>query len=241
MNKTIRSAIKVFTVTVFVTFIATNKENWVYKLLDLLGMDNEIGKKAILSALITLLVVILSAVISVIHDKFSVLTQKMELQIDIKTSDTTAKVLTFHPVKKEYQKQHINIEILLKPKGKITNAIIKKLGIRLEIYFNPEILDVYYCDKWDSQTIESFELKQRTILIDLFKQVKISGQEFNGKPHTLNEKFILKPIRIKDANTTLDYMIVSSFGPIVAKFASKMLLDVSSKKKIKIICKEMIS
>lgn len=122
--------------------------------------------------------------------------------------------------------QDVEIEITLQPKGRLSNLLIKKLGVTLDVYFNPELIDVSYSDRWDCEANQVFNIYERKISVDLLGKIDIKGRTFSGKSHKLKERFKVKPIRVKSAETYLDYVIVSTKFGKLGKTLSGYLLSV---------------
>lgn len=75
----------------------------------------------------------------------------------------------------------------------------------------------------------------RAIKINLLNQISIKGKKFFDREHVIQEKFIIKPIRVRNTDTYLDYNFSSVKHGILARlFTKKIELDF---KVIDIICK----
>lgn len=136
----------------------------------------------------------------------------------------------------EYDEKDVEVEIVLNPGGRIPNLLIKKLGFKLDIYFNPELLDVSFFDKWDSDEAGAFKLSERNISINLLGEIEIKGKTFQERSHKLNEQFKVKPIRVKNAETALDYAITSDKFGKITRIISGNLLSIECEP-LKVTCK----
>lgn len=224
-NKVIQ-LIKTFLITLIVAFVATNNQNQIYNILDKLGYENDILKKTALSAVITLLIGLVSILISFLWSTITTIIKKMDATLITKINGRKKDVIKFTPTDHEYDSQDVEIEITLQPMGRLSSLLIKNIGVTLDVYFNPELLDVSYLDRWDCEANQVFKISERKISIDLLGIIDIKGRTFRGKSHKLNERFKVKPIRVKNAETYLDYVIVSNKFGKLGKILSGYLLSV---------------
>lgn len=213
MKNTVIQLLKTFVITLIVAFTATSNQNLIYNILDKLGYENDVLKKTVLSAVITLSIGLFSILISFLWSAITSIIKKMDVTLITKINGRKKDTIKFTPSNYEYDFQDVEIEITLQPKGRLSNLLIKKLGVTLDVYFNPELIDVSYSDRWDCEENQIFKIYERKISVDLLGKIDIKGRTFSGKSHKLNERFIVKPIRVKNAETYLDYVIVSNkFG-----------------------------
>lgn len=210
MNNKVIQIIQTFVITLFVAFVATNNENLIYNILKKLGYENDVVKKTVLSAVIALLIGLVSILISFFWSSITSIIKKMDVALVTKINGKKKDSIKFTPIKHEYDSQDVEIEITLQPKGWLSSILIKKMGVTLDVYFNPELLDVSYSDRWDCEANQVFKISDRKISVDLLGKIDIKGRTFMEKSHKLNERFIVKPIRVKNAETYLDYVIVSN-------------------------------
>ncbi|WP_096271659.1 hypothetical protein [Paucisalibacillus globulus] len=236
MKNKISQLLKTFVITLFVAFIATNQDNYVYNFFDKLGYENEILKKTVLSALIALFIGLLSILISYLWSKIKSNFKKMKITFNTKLNGSKRATIKFEPKDYEYSQEEIEIEISLEPGGWISNLLIKKLGISLDVYFNPELLDIYFLDKWDTDTDGIFRLSDRKISINLLEKMEIRGRNFKGTTHKLKEQFEIKPIRVKNAETTLDLFITSKRSHRIGRLIDKYFLTTEFDS-LKVTCK----
>lgn len=236
MKRNMKKSLKIFIITITVAFIATNQKNFIYKIIDNLGYDNEILKKTLLSAVITLLISVVSSALTFLCTRLKSFLSKIHISFITKVEGRTRTTMTFTPENDEYISKNVDIHLTLNPGGLITNFIIKKLGITIDIYFNPELLDIYFPDKWDTNKHETFNIFERKISVELLGEMEIGGERFRKTSHTLNEKITVKPIRIKDENTALDFVITTKRFNSVIDLLIKQLLVVEFQG-LKVTCK----
>lgn len=228
MKNKISKLFKTFFITLIVAFIATENQNYVYNILDKLGQENEVFKKIVLSATITLCIGLFSSLLSFFLSKIQHTIKKMNVSISTKMNGSRRTTVKFKPVggDKEYHPKDVEIEVNFQPVGMLSVLLIKKIGVTLDIYFNPELLDVSFFDKWDSEVNQVFNVFERKISIEILAAMDIKGKKFRGNSHKLNEQFKLKPIRVKNAETSMDLVIradkLGKFGDML----SKMLLTI---------------
>lgn len=227
MKDKITQAIKVFLITIVVAFIATDNQNIIYNLLDKLGYENDVLKKTILSAVITVSITLVLILSSYIWSLIKSSIEKMDVTLITKNKGRKKEAIKFTPTDYEYDPEDVEIVISFQPKGRLSSFLIKKIGVTLDVYFNPELLDVSYSEKWDCEGNPIFKISERTISIDLLGEIDIKGREFCGKSHTLNEEFKVKPIRVKKAETYLDYVISSNKMGKFGKMLSGYLLSIN--------------
>lgn len=226
---------KTFVITTIVAFIITNSDNFIFSILDNFGFTNDIFKKTILSALVTLGVGLVRLSLLFIS---TVIVKNLEsLKIKIILTHNGEAITTpieFDPVEMDYEEQEFDLKICFEPRGKMNIFIMKYIGIVVNVYFNPKILDIYFSNGWDSND-SSFEISDRLIKINLLSQISITGKKFLGREHILCEKFLIKPIRVHDSETYLDYDFSSCKHGVISKlFTKKIELEYET---IDIICK----
>lgn len=240
MKEKIFQALKTFIITLIVAFIVTDQENIVYNILNKLGYEkDEILKKTVLSGVITVCITIILIFISYFWAKLKGNLTKVDVSLITKVNGTKKTTCKFSPNNYEYAEKDIEIEVVLKPGGRLSNLLLKKIGLKLNVYFNPEILDISFYNKWDSDIEGSFRLSERNINIDLLGEIEIKGNKFLESSPKLIEKFKVKPIRVKNDVTTLDFEISSEkfeFG-FITRIVSRFLLSIDCDP-MKVTCKE---
>ncbi|MGH1875067.1 hypothetical protein [Enterococcus casseliflavus] len=235
VKKELSSLGKTFIITTIVAFVITNSDNFVFSILDNIGLTNDVFKKTVLSALVTLGVGIVKLILLLIS---SIVVKNLEV-LKIKISLTCGgeeinAPIEFNPIGTEYEEQEFNLKISFEPRGKINIFIMKYIGIVVDIYFNPKIIDIYFSNGWESND-PSFEISDRSIKINLLSQISTTGKRFFGREHILSERFLIKPIRVHDSETYLDYAFSAcKHGTISKLFTKKIELDYET---IDIICK----
>ncbi|GAA5417413.1 hypothetical protein Pryu01_02476 [Paraliobacillus ryukyuensis] len=227
MKNKVVQLFKTFAITLFVAFVATNKENFVYNFIEKLGYESDLLKKTVLSALIALFIGLMLEISSYLVGKIRTNFKRMDVTVNTKLNGNKRTTMKFSPTNYEYFSKNVEIEIILKPQGWIPTLLIKKLGISFDIYFNPELLDISFRDKWDNNLDGIYKLYERRISINLLEKVNIKGNSFKERPYKLTEQFNVKPIRVKNDETSLDLVIMSSKFVKIVRLISKCLIKVN--------------
>lgn len=237
MKKQVKSAFKTFAFTIVLAFTINGSINFLVRFLKFLGVTNETMQKILVSAIIALVFTLLKVGIIYCWEKFSLTMQPFDLKISFSSVNSPAiSEICFDPINGEYNEQEIEIEMILSPRGKKHVSFMKNLDVFVKIYFNPELLDIQYVDRWDSKEA-SFILENRTIDIYPLKQFDIEGNSFFSREHTLKEKFLIKPIRVHNGSTYLDYKFNTKNRNWYVKFLlKKMKLN---EEVVNVICREM--
>lgn len=224
-----------FAITITVTLIITNSNNFIFSFLDNLGLTNDVFQKSALSALVALVIGLVKLVwIYITH---SVIKKFEPFQITLSFFQGENKLespLTFTPDSGEYEEQELELKISFEPKGKLNIFIMKFIGIVVDVYFNPKIVDIYFKNGWESKD-PSFEITERCIKINLLGQLDIRGKNFLNRKHVLSESILIKPVRIHNSETYLDYGFSSCRHGAVSKLLTKKIeLEYES---LEIMCK----
>lgn len=237
MKKQVKSAFKTFALTIVLAFTINGSINFLVSSLEFVGIKNETMQKIFVSAIIALVFALLK--LGIIHywEKFSLTMQPFDLKISFSSGNSPiTSEIYFDPINGEYNEQEIEIEIIFSPKGKKHVSFMKELDVFVKIYFNPELLDIQYVNRWDSKKA-SFILENRTIEIHPLKQLDIGGNSFFSREHTFKEKFLIKPIRVHNGSTYLDYKFNTKNRKWYVKFLlKKMKLN---EEVVNVICREM--
>ncbi|OTN78262.1 hypothetical protein [Enterococcus faecium] len=227
---------KTFVISFVIALLITNNENWIFSILNSLGLTNEIFQKTVLSLTVTAGIGLIKLFLYGFSRFILNNLQPLEIKL-ILTNGKFAieKPIEFYPIDSEYEEQQIDMIISFKPKGKLNMIIMKYFGIIIDIYFNPNILDIYFENGWESQN-PSFEVVERSIKVNLLSQISIKGKKFFDREHVIQETILIKPIRVKNTETYLDYNFSSiKHGMLSRLFTQKIELDY---KVVDIICKE---
>lgn len=226
-------------VTIITAFIATNSESRFYLILNYFDLKNESLRKVVLGAMITFLIGIFSTLISTLLRWFMLSLSKIEIEISIKQSNRKKTNLCFEPNNKnEYEEEIVNLEVRMNTKGKLSNFIAKWLDINVEIFFNPNIIDISLVKQWDQASLNGFVISERSVKIYILKNMRIQGATFNSTEHVMSEEIQMKPIRVKKQETILDYCPVFGNGNFFLNKIATHFLKIKSKQ-FKIKCEEV--
>lgn len=229
----IMPAIFNFIVSLSVAIIVTDNQNIIYDLLSYLGIKNDLLKKTILTLLITLLMTIGKIVIKHYMEKFLIKLQPMEFSLNLfekfkeegnaSRSNRINKLIEFdlNSRTSEYSDKEIKIILSFQPKNRLYLHFLKYLGLTLEVYFQPDVLDVQLVGWEDEES--SFSISSRRIGIEVFKQAIIKGKNFTNKPYKIQESITIKPIRVKEDETNLDFYFSTQKCKILSNFFTKRI------------------
>lgn len=227
MNK-LWNLVKNFLVTIISAFFVTNNQNIIYKMLDILNIENETIRKIVLSATITLAIGAISYILSILTQWFFIMFSKITLEVNIKQHNRKKNKLIFTPNdNNEYSAEIVDLEIKMTPKGRISNFLVEWLDINLEIFFNPNILDISLVEQWDGLSLNGFLIKERSIKIYILKNMKIRGERFVSTEHVMTEKIQIKPIRVKKGRTSMDYCPTFGKGNLFSKKIARRFFEIN--------------
>lgn len=230
--------IKNFIISILTAFFVTNNENYVYIFLNSIGVKNEVFQKSILSAVIALLYGLIALILSLILKSVCLLFSKIKIEILIKQSNKQRSNLVFSPNNKgSYEKQEVELEVRMCPKGRFSNLIAKYLDINLEVFFNPELIDVELARQWENQSLNGFSVSSRSIRVHILKRMNTKGEHFNSVEYKMVEKILFQPISIMKAETHLDYCPSLGEGNILTNRLAKQFVEVTYRP-FKITCEE---
>lgn len=238
MNK-LWNLLKNFVYTIISAFFVTNNQNIIYKILDILNIENEAIRKTVLSAIITLAIGLISYFLSILTQWFLTLFSKITLDINIKQQNRKKNKVIFTPNNhNEYSAEIVDLEIKITPKGRISNFLVEWLDINLELFFNPNSLDVSLVEQWDGASLNGFLIEERSIKIYILKNMKIRGERFVSTEHVMTEKIQIKPIRVKKERTSMDYCPTFGKGTLFSKKIARHFFEINYHQFI-IECEEM--
>lgn len=233
------SMAKTFFVSILTAFIVTNNENYVYAFLNSIGAENEVLQKSVLSAIITLMIGIVSWIIEFVFESISLLFAKIQIEITIKQNKKKRTSIVFSPNNLGlYEKQTVDLEVKMKPKGKFSNFIAKYLDINLDVFFNPECVDVDLAEQWDNQSLNGYTVTDRSIKVHILKKMNTRGEQFTSTEYKMIEKIIFQPIRVMEAETYLDYIPSLGKGNMITNKLAKYFVEVKYNS-FKIVCEEV--
>ncbi|NTL69997.1 hypothetical protein HQ694_11930, partial [Enterococcus faecium] len=197
-------------------------------ILDRLNIENETVRKSILSATITLIIGVLSYVLSILMQWIFLSLSKIKLEVNIKQNNRKKNKLTFTPNSNdEYVAEVVDLEIKMTPKGRLSNFLVNWLDINLEMFFNPNILDISLLEQWDRSSLNGFLIEERSIKVYILKNMKIQGERFVSTEHVMTEKIQIKPIRVKKERTNMDYCPTFGKGNFFSKKIARRFFEIN--------------
>ncbi|MER2175830.1 MAG: hypothetical protein ABS911_14245 [Carnobacterium sp.] len=149
IKKELSSLSKTFVISFIVAWFITNSENFIFSFLNNIGLTNELFQKTVLSAVVTAGIGFTKLLIFVIT-KF-ILNNLEPLEISLILTNKGESIdspIEFHPKNSEYEEQGFEITVSFKAKGELNIIMMKYIGIVINVYFNPKILDIYFSNGW---------------------------------------------------------------------------------------------
>ena len=144
----IKSCIKIiltFAVTFITAIIASDNQNIVFNFLSQHGYSDPTIQKAILSGLIVATVAIVQQILSLLNKMLLLIIKRyfkrLKVDINFKVNNRSKESIKFKSIGGEYEEVQVDIELEITA-GKISIAILKLFGLHIEIFFNPQIVDV---------------------------------------------------------------------------------------------------
>ncbi|TCW43407.1 hypothetical protein EC917_14310 [Bacillus thuringiensis] len=233
--KSARKLFATFVITFFTAIISSNNTNIVYDFLNRHGYSDPTIQKVILSGIIALAVGVLQLVFDLLYKilLWSVKRYFERLTVDIKfkIKNRNKEVIKFKAVGGEYEEEQVDIELEIVPAGKISMFILKLLGLQIEIFFNPQIIDVALVNdqEWLNENAGTRVNEQQAICISVLKNYRLGG--LSMKPFIMTESIVILPKRVKRDTAYIDFKLTSVVGSKI----SSALCD-SNMKELNIEC-----
>lgn len=218
--KSARKLIATFVITFFTAIISSNNTNIVYDFLNRHGYSDPTIQKVILSGIIALAVGVLQLVFDLLYKTllWSVKRYFERLTVDIKfkINNRNKEVIKFKAVGGEYEEEQVDIELEIVPAGKISMFILKLLGLQIEIFFNPQIIDVALVNdqEWLNENAGTRVNEQQAICISVLKNYRLGG--LSMKPFIMTESIVILPKRVKRDTAYIDFKLTSVVGSKVS-------------------------
>lgn len=227
-------------VVIFISVtLSSNNQNFIYKFLDNFGDIDASGKKQLLSAFVVLILGIIQAIIWLILKGLAFLIdryfKKLGIKFSFKVDGKICSKTVFNPVGGSYEEKEVDVVLDVTPAGKLSMLLFKILNIKVELFFNPKILDLNLKNdpEWMGQDSGISNLDENQMLrIFLLKDYELGG--VNNNTFKKTETLIIIPKRVKENSANIDYRISTRLGK--SRF-SKNMYDVSFKKSLSISCK----
>lgn len=238
LHNFIKSTIKLivtFVITFLTAIIASDNTNIVYDFLNKHGYSDPTVQKAILSGIIVAAIGLLQLLIELIYNGLLWIIKKyfkrLIVNIKFKANNRNKELVKFKPVGGEYEEERVDIELEIVPAGKISMFILKLLGLQIEIFFNPHIIDVTLENdqEWLDESASTRVDEKQAVCIGVLKSYRLGG--FSMRPFTMTESIVILPKRVKRDTAYIDFKLTSLIGSKL----SRALCD-SNMKELSIEC-----
>lgn len=214
--KSVIKIIAIFVVTFFTAIISSNNTNIVYDFLNRHGYSDPTIQRVILSGIIAVAVGVLQEVLGLLYKTllWSIKRYFERLTVDIKfkINNRDKELIKFKPVGGEYEEEQVDIELEIVPAGKISMFILKLLGLQIEIFFNPHIIDVTLVNdqEWLNENASTRVDEKQAICISVLKNYRLGG--LSMKPFIMTESIVILPKRVKRDTAHIDFKLTSVIG-----------------------------
>lgn len=228
-------AILSFAVTFITAVVASDNKNIVFSLLSKYGYTDPTIQKVILSGLIVLFVAIVQQIFSLFNIMLLVIIKRyfkrLTVDINFKVNNRSKESINFKPKGGEYEEVQVDIELKIVPAGKISIAILKLLGLQIEVFFNPQIVDVNLVNdqEWLNERARTRIDNKQAICIGVLENFRLGG--LSMKPYIMTESIVILPKRVRRDTAYIDFRLTSVFGNRI----SRALCD-SNMKELNIEC-----
>jgi len=219
LYKFIKSCIKIL-IALGVTFItaitASNNKNFVFNFLSQHGFSDPTIQNAVLSGLIVAIVGIVQQVLSLLNIMLLWTIKKyfkrLSLDIDFKVNNRSKQSINFKSIGGEYEEVQVDIELKITPAGKISLYILKFFGLQIEIFFNPQIIDVALVNdrEWLDQKTNTRINNKQALCIGVLEIFRLGGMSM--KPYIITESIVILPKRVKRETAYIDFKLTSVMG-----------------------------
>lgn len=229
-----------FFITLFTVILASDNRNIIYIFLENHGFKDEVMKKAVLSALIALFLGLIQAIIWLLNKLFiwwvSKYFKKLLIELEFRVDGRVSKIAKFEPKDKQYTEKKVNVKLVITPAGKFSMYILKHLDIGIDIFFNPQILDITLENdlEWLGENPSSVDVKldgKQSLGVNLLRNYKLGGMK--TEPFERSVPFFIMPRRLVDASTSVNFKVNSYW---MNKISRKMC-SVSWKNELNVRCK----
>lgn len=203
-------------ITFLIAIIASDNSNIVYKFLNKHDITDPVTQKAILGMLIATVIGFLDLLLNFLFKLFlRILTKyfkRLKVNIHFKAKNRSKKSIKFIPRNGTYNEERVDIEIEVVPEGKISLFILKMLGLQIQIFFNPHILDVTLENDqdWMGEKADTTIDEKQAVCISVLKNYSVKGSKL--KPFKTTESIIISPKRVKRDTAHIDFRLSSFFG-----------------------------
>ncbi|MGF9814310.1 hypothetical protein [Bacillus toyonensis] len=219
LNEFMKSVIK-FTVTFIITLctaiVSSDNTNIVYDFLNRHGYSDPTTQKVILSGIIAAIVGIVQSLIGLLYKtllwSIKKYFERLTVNINFKIKNRNKELIKFKPVGREYQEEQVDIELEIVPAGKFSMFILKLLGLRIEIFFNPQIIDVTLVNdkEWLNENASTRVNEKQAICISVLENYRLGG--LSMKSFIMTESIVILPKRVKRDTAHIDFKLTSVVG-----------------------------
>jgi len=215
INKTIK-IIVTFLVTLCTAIISSNNTNIVYDFLSQHGYSDPTVQKVVLSAIIVAVIAILQELLGLLYKAILWIIKcyfaRLTVEIGYKINNRNTELIKFKPVGGEYEEKQLEIELKIIPAGKISIFIFKILKLQIEIFFNPQIIDVTLINdqEWINENASTRVSENQAICINVLENYRLGG--LSMKPYIMTESIIILPKRVKRDTAYIDFKVTSAMG-----------------------------
>lgn len=218
-SKFVKSSIKIvatFVVTFFTAIIASDNTNSVYEFLNKQGYSDPVVQRAILSGLIVAAIGLLLLVFDLLYKVLLWVVKKyfkrLIVDINFKINNRSKELIKFKPVGGEYEEERVDIEIEIVPAGKVSMFILKLLGLQIEIFFNPHIINVTLENdqEWLNESASTRVDEKQAVCISVLKNYRLGGSSM--RTFLMTESIVILPKRVKRETAHIDFKLTSTIG-----------------------------
>lgn len=202
-----------FIVTFITVVVSSDNTNFVYNILNQIGVTEPALQKSILSAVIVTVIGIVQLLLEVLYKLLLYCIKKyferLTVYIDFKVKNKSKELIKFKPVAKVYEEVQVDIELNIDPAGKISMFILKLLGLQIELFFNPQIIEVSLVNdqEWCNEKARTKLNEEQVICISVLENYRLGGHTKNS--FTITESIIVFPKRLSREIAHIDFKLTS--------------------------------
>ncbi|EGO8310956.1 hypothetical protein E3O82_000912 [Enterococcus faecalis] len=138
--------------------------------------------------------------------------KRLSIDIKFKTKNRYKGCVKFKIAGDVYSEEVIEVEINVSPAGKLSMLILKLLGLKLEMFFNPQIIDITLVNdnEWLDAEAGTTITESQTLSIDVLKNYRLDGKLSNA--FRMTEDIIIIPKRVRRATTSINFKLKTVIG-----------------------------
>lgn len=205
-----------FVITFITATVSTDNQNYIYTFLSKNGFSDVVMQKVVLSGVIVTIVgffqILCKLIFNLILWGLRKYFKRLTVNINFKVDNHEKEIIEFKPIDGEYSGEQVDIEIEVVPAGKVSMLILKVLGLQLEIFFNPQIIDVFLLNdkEWLNEKATTHVNNENGISIKLLANYRLGGTF--EKKFVTTENIVILPKRVRRGTSYLDFKLKSNFG-----------------------------